>query len=228
MEKQKVTEKDFSLDGKTLRITAVSECSARVRISDSFAQSYMERYGILHTEGTCVGTVSDIGLDCGKLKITFDGDKLTFSSPTVTHSVMFGDSPDEVTSYFNSAAENFGVKNSGTDASEKGGVPYFERAPKTISFETIDENFYGLGESNDKNLILNGRVYTEKVVYQKNEFPVPFFMSSLGWGIMLNTTFWHCVDVCCRDRDKVLCWIPDGDIDFFIFMSPVFNIRRFH
>ena len=52
--------------------------------------------------------------------------------------------------------------------------------------------------------------------YKNSEQPVPFLMSSSGWGIFLNTTWRHYVDLGQSNSEELLIWGAEGDLDFFL------------
>ena len=65
------------------------------------------------------------------------------------------------------------------------------------TFEVADnERFYGLGEASRDKLELRGRAYQNWTYYQYNEIPIPYFMSSAGWGVLINANGRHFVDIC--------------------------------
>ena len=65
------------------------------------------------------------------------------------------------------------------------------------------ERFYGLGEGNRTGLNLRGATYQNWVYYQFDEAPIPFFMSSEGWGVLINNDWKHFVDVAAERSDLV-------------------------
>ncbi len=87
-----------------------------------------------------------------------------------------------------------------------------------ISVEVGDkERFYGLGEGSSNKLELRGRAYQNWTFYQYNEIPVPFFMSSGGWGMLINANARHFVDICEQYNDKVIVSGEDDHLDVFVF-----------
>lgn len=106
----------------------------------------------------------------------------------------------------------------GEDAKRGYGAVDFQQNPKYVAVSGIEgELFYGLGAANPDRIVLNGKTYLERVVYQSNEMPVPFLMTKAGYGILCNSTWWHGIDVCARDAHEILWYLPDGDIDFTVF-----------
>ena len=75
------------------------------------------------------------------------------------------------------------------------------------------ERFYGLGTASKEHIELRGQAYYNWVRYKNSEQPIPFLMSSAGWGIFLNTTWRHYVDLGKSDPNEMVAWGPEGDLD---------------
>lgn len=215
--------KDFAFGEKILRLTAYAENVIRVRISDKFEPTLFERYGIWRAPDENAGKLASTknGVLSGFLYAEYSEGVLTFSSDAFERKINLacGDA-GEVRKYFEdnlcgmrpSRAQVIG------DYSEwERKTVDFTKDPKYFSMKTEGELFYGLGESNEDRLVLNGKPYLERIVYQKCEVTVPFIMTKAGYGILCNTTFWHGIDVCSKSENEVIWYLPDGEIDFFIF-----------
>ena len=211
----------FSADlgGKELRISAYSKDIVRVRVSADFEPTLFERYGI-YNPADCEGTSVDGGVKAGNLSVVYKDGKIVFSSKKFTREIEIGKDIASVTQYMNDRLCNLRPEYRqiiGDEAKRNYGTVDFEKDPKYIEISTDGETFYGLGESNEDRLVLNGKTYLERVIYQRCEIPIPFIMTKAGYGMLCNSTFWHGVDVCERDKNKVVWYLPDGDIDFMIF-----------
>lgn len=92
-----------------------------------------------------------------------------------------------------------------------------------------DERFYGLGSASVKRIQLRGHAYRNWVEYRKRKGfdkktapweqtngPVPFLMSTRGWGLFVNTTWLHYVDVGRYEADKLFFWGTGGDLDMYL------------
>ena len=79
-----------------------------------------------------------------------------------------------------------------------------------------DERVYGLGDSSRETFQRRPGVYD---IWMKNVvsyIPVPFAMTSRGWGVLLNTTFRSKFDVGVADKDAMIVSAEEGEVDFFI------------
>ena len=202
-----------------IRLEAYSENAVRVRVGSEFKETLFEKYGIYRKGEEC-GEVLENGVKTGKLSVVYSDGKIVFSSDKFTRTMQVGDNVDDVREYMNDRLGKFRpeyIQIIGDEAKRHYGTVDFELAPKYIKIDTEGEKFYGLGESNTDRLILNGKTYLERVVYQRWEIPVPFVMTKSGYGVLCNSTFWHGVDVCARNEKEILWYLPDGELDFFIF-----------
>ncbi len=208
--------------GKTLQLSVYAENIVRVRMSDDFAPSFFERYNIYKPAVECGEPIAN-GVKTGKLSASFENGVVKFSSDKFAREIVLDNSAvAEIKDYMNERLNGFHDEKVVIIGSEdveqlEAKTVDFQTDPKYITVKTQNDRFYGLGESNEDRLILNGKTYRERVVYQKYEMPVPFLMTPNGYGILANTSFWHGVDVCARKNDEIVWYLPQGDIDFFIF-----------
>ncbi|MGB7338943.1 MAG: TIM-barrel domain-containing protein, partial [Phototrophicaceae bacterium] len=77
-----------------------------------------------------------------------------------------------------------------------------------------DEGFYGLGERfnalNQRGNIMDIRVYEQyKSQSEKTYMPIPFLLSSNGYGLWVNSTRWMQFDLAASDESE---WILEADI----------------
>ena len=82
------------------------------------------------------------------------------------------------------------------------------------------ERLYGLGDENREHLQKRGH-RAEMVLRNVTSYiPIPFVMSSNGWAFLLNTTFYHLIDVDSDGSGRIVCECARGDIDFYLFIAP--------
>lgn len=213
---------ETALGGKTLELSVYAENVVRVRVSESFEPTLFERYGI-YKKPEDKGEVTECGVKTGKLSVEYKGGKIVFASDKFERSIDLDNSEvAEIKEYMNHKLNAFHDEHVVIIGSEdeeqiEAKTKEFQLDPKYITVNTENDIFYGLGESNTDRLILNGKTYRERVVYQKYEFPVPYLMTPSGYGILANTSFWHGIDVCARKDGEIVWYLPQGDIDFMIF-----------
>lgn len=214
--------KDFDLGGKTLRISAFSDNAVRIRISRDFEPTYFEKYGIYNKPDENAGVVTDNGITAGELAVTYNDGVITMKSPRFERKISLNNSAvSEKLAYFNDKLTDFRPERKKIvgDTTEDDVIEYvdFEKDPKYITIKTEGETFYGLGESNTDRIVLNGRTYLERIIYVRSEIVVPFLMTKAGYGVLCNSTIWHGVDVCDNDKNEICWFLPDDDIDFYLF-----------
>jgi len=86
-----------------------------------------------------------------------------------------------------------------------------------VSFElTAEERLYGLGDESRDCIQKRGH-RNEMIVRNVSSYaPIPYIMSNRGWGILVNTTCFHKVDVCATDNDILRFYASKGDLDYFL------------
>ena len=186
---------------KKLQISVYAENVVRIRVSENFEPTLFEQYKIYRAPDETGESIID-GVKTGKLKVTYEGGKIIFSSDKFSRVIDLDNSDvAEIKDYMNDKLNAFHDEHVVIIGSEdeeqlETKTKEFQTDPKYITVKTDNDLFYGLGESNTDRLILNGKTYRERVVYQKYEFPIPFLMTPSGYGILANTSFWHGIDVC--------------------------------
>ena len=79
-----------------------------------------------------------------------------------------------------------------------------------------DERLYGLGdETRDR---LNKRGHETPIVLRNvvSYVPIPFLMSTGGWAIFLNSTWFHHVDVGAKQPDRLVYSAHKGELDYYL------------
>ena len=82
---------------------------------------------------------------------------------------------------------------------------------------SVDARVYGLGDTGREGINRRGRTYDLRVENIKSYIPIPMFMTSDGWGLLVNTTFASRFDVGASDPGRVKVAVKGGDVDFYIF-----------
>ncbi|WP_164974123.1 glycoside hydrolase family 31 protein [Filimonas effusa] len=80
------------------------------------------------------------------------------------------------------------------------------------------ERFYGLGNASREGIQHRGHAIRMWVQYQHSESPIPYIMSTKGWGLFYNTTRLHFFDVGRFNNDKMYVYEPNQQqADYFLF-----------
>lgn len=215
-------EKEWVFGSGRVRITAYSNNAVRIRLSCDFRESLFDRYRLYRKPDADAGRLLENGIAAGDLSVTFSDGIFTFGTEKFERKIdvrCIG--TETIKAYFNEALDGMRPPQKfiiGEDAKRGFGVVDFQQNPKYAILSGIgNERFYGLGAANTDRIVLNGKTYLERVVYQSNEMPIPFLMTKAGYGILCNSTWWHGIDVCARNPHEICWYLPDGDLDFFLF-----------
>ncbi|MBR5379539.1 MAG: glycoside hydrolase family 31 protein [Clostridia bacterium] len=216
-----MTEFRTEVFGRTLSISASARNTVRIRYGQKLSQSWFEKYSIFTPPNENAGEKLDSGVRAGDLAVSWDGTNVVFGTPRARRSIRLQSSDIQAdTEYFIRELGSLRPEEKqivGDETKTEAKRADFIKDPKCFTLFTSGERFYGLGESNVDRLILNGKAYLQRVIYTKSEVVIPYVMTKAGYAVSLNTTFWHGVDVAKKDPDEVSWFLPDGEIDFFIY-----------
>jgi len=81
------------------------------------------------------------------------------------------------------------------------------------------ERMYGLGSAVRDRIQQRGGAARIWAQYQKSESPIPYIMSTDGWGIFYNTTKKHYFDIGRYDNDKLMVYGSDKEMDFYVMLG---------
>ncbi len=229
-------------NNKYLSIQPCNNQIFRVRISDNkdFPESLMERYDIVKTNWRKIKFSTKTTKD--KEIITTKGyqvfiDKKTGEltiknslGKTVIRNISFFDEDNSVVARLKTSLNNkFEKTKTGkgiigdTNYSEakKNGENIVQSTGNSIISVSLEkgERFYGGGSTSRDNIQHRGEVLRMWATYQIAEVPVPFLMSSNGWGLFNNTTLLNFFDIGRFDKDKLFVFNTNNDIDFYIMLG---------
>ena len=229
-------------NGKYLQLQVCNESIVRVRISNQkeFPQSLMERYGILKTdwdqtifttktfkENQLVQTAGFqflINKKSGVLAVQDSKgktiiDRITFSNGSSSACTELGQSLHKYFGVEKSGGGIIGDSNYNGKQKEQAELGKQQgNSVLEISLKS-DERFYGAGSTSRKNIQHRGEALRIWATYQKTEIPVPFLMSSSGWGIFNNTTLLNYFDIGRFQKDKLSIYNTSGDVDFYLMLE---------
>lgn len=226
-------------DGLYLQVQACRDDIFRIRISPraDFPQSLMERYGILKTdwEPLPVQTLSTDGeyvlstrthsvrvsLRDGKIRLLDAADKavmgeISFSPSGSELSAGLAKAIHEKFGELSAPSAIIGDVESGLPETEKKAEEGLERNC-VLSIGLLDgERFYGGGSTSREHIQHRGELLRMWATYQKTEIPMPFLMSSEGWGIYLNSTWKSYFDIGYTDKERLHIYNCFDEADFYL------------
>jgi len=94
------------------------------------------------------------------------------------------------------------------------------RAGGVVEFGLAEgERFFGLGDQTRDRIEHRGTKIDMWIINVRSYIPVPFVMSSRGYGLLVNTTFRHGWDLGKVRPDTGRVYLPAGNIDFYLILG---------
>lgn len=81
---------------------------------------------------------------------------------------------------------------------------------------TADERLYGLGDACRDQLQRRGHEASMVLRNVASYAPIPFLMSTRGWGLFVNTTWFHRIDAGATDPDRLVVSGARGGLDIYL------------
>ena len=181
-------------------IRTIEEGIFRVRMSsdEKFGETLLSRYNLLQENGEIN---SDITENDSKATIKAEGFTVTVDKKKETINFKGGNA-------------NFTVNMSGYEDK-----PYQNKG-FDIGISLDDkERIFGIGDESRESIARRGTVARMDIKNIISYGPVPYLMSSNGWGFLLNCTYPHIFDIGSTDKNRVVAKCQKGVIDFYIFIS---------
>ena len=232
-------------DGLTVSVEACSESIFRIKVSPrkDFTESLMERYELIKTDWRDVKTdISDKG---GVWTLKTPEYSLAINKKTgvmtvkdakggkVIREVRFLPEKEglcgEMRSFINEKYADLKVADNGggiigDDNGKFGEVDKHEipaaDAVSILSFSMEDgERFYGGGSTSRDHIQHRGEFLRMWTTYQQTEIPMPFMMSSRGWGIYNNSTRKSFFDIGSQQKSKFNIINTFDEADFYLMMG---------
>ena len=227
-------------NGLYIKAEACSDRIYHIRISPTgeFEESLMERYGIVRKDWESPesskkdkGGVVTIKTGASSLSIRKSDGSLSLSKDgkTLVSGIRMITPPDKLCSslakVINDRFSNMNVASNGgiigddngkfseKDKQESGDVD----KSNVISIPlTKDERIYGGGSTSRDHIQHRGELLRMWTTYQHTEIPVPFMLSSNGWGIFNNTTRKNFFDVGSQDINVFNIYNTSPQADFYL------------
>lgn len=232
-------------DGLTVSVEACSGSIFRIKVSPrkDFTESLMERYELIKTDWSEVKTdISDKG---GVWTLKTPEYSLAINKKTgvmtvkdakggkVIREVRFLPEKEglcgEMRSFINEKYADLKVADNGggiigDDNGKFGEVDKHEipaaDAVSILSFSMEDgERFYGGGSTSRDHIQHRGEFLRMWTTYQQTEIPMPFMMSSRGWGVYNNSTRKSFFDISNQQKSKFNIINTFDEADFFLMMG---------
>ena len=232
-------------DGLTVSVEACSGSIFRIKVSPrkDFTESLMERYELIKTDWSEVKTdISDKG---GVWTLKSPEYSLAINKKTgvmtvkdakggkVIREVRFLPEKEglcgEMRSFINEKYADLKVADNGggiigDDNGKFGEVDKHEipaaDAVSILSFSMEDgERFYGGGSTSRDHIQHRGEFLRMWTTYQQTEIPMPFMMSSRGWGVYNNSTRKSFFDIGNQQKSKFNIINTFDEADFFLMMG---------
>lgn len=232
-------------DGLTVSVEACSGSIFRIKVSPrkDFTESLMERYELIKTDWSEVKTdISDKG---GVWTLKTPEYSLAINKKTgvmtvkdakggkVIREVRFlpekGGLCGEMRSFINEKYADLKVADNGggiigDDNGKFGEVDKHEiPAADAVSILSISmedgERFYGGGSTSRDHIQHRGEFLRMWTTYQQTEIPMPFMMSSRGWGVYNNSTRKSFFDIGNQQKSKFNIINTFDEADFFLMMG---------
>ena len=232
-------------DGLTVSVEACSESIFRIKVSPrkDFTESLMERYELIKTDWSDVKTdISDKG---GVWTLKTPEYSLAINKKTgvmtvkdakggkVIREVRFLPEKEglcgEMRSFINEKYADLKVADNGggiigDDNGKFGEVDKHEipaaDAVSILSFSMEDgERFYGGGSTSRDHIQHRGEFLRMWTTYQQTEIPMPFMMSSRGWGVYNNSTRKSFFDIGSQQKTKFNIINTFDEADFYLMMG---------
>lgn len=232
-------------DGLTVSVEACSESIFRIKVSPrkDFTESLMERYDLIKTDWSEVKTdISDKG---GVWTLKTPEYSLAINKKTgvmtvkdakggkVIREVRFLPEKEglcgEMRSFINEKYADLKVADNGggiigDDNGKFGEVDKHEiPAADAVSILSISmedgERFYGGGSTSRDHIQHRGEFLRMWTTYQQTEIPMPFMMSSRGWGVYNNSTRKSFFDIGSQQKSKFNIINTFDEADFYLMMG---------
>lgn len=166
---------------------------------DGFQESLLDRYGFIEKlpeTKDCVVDKNSLNTPAG-LKITLN-ENLGF----------------EVTNQDETLCSTLPESKVGTAPTKYGNAGYQFIMPLAEK-----EKLVGFGDHYRQGFLLNGRQDTLWIRYPVKHVPVPFFMSSRGYGIFFNTTRKLTYDIASSAKNEARIYVPKDYLDAYIIVG---------
>ena len=184
-------------DGRLLRVEAVAEKTFRVRLSDEWEkEAAMNRYGFI--------------LEQPAPEIEAEEKESVLSVKTKSAAIEVS-AEDGSIRLLNAAGECI---------LESAKAPVWSRWGYEAAFTlNSGSKIYGLGDVTRERIEKTGFETEIWVANVKQYIPIPFMLSTAGWGLYINTTWRHTIDVGSSEQGVLKLAAKGGALDLYFFAA---------
>ena len=191
---------EFTANGRKFEIRVIDYGVFRFRMAQNaeFTESLLSRYNILREKGEIE---ADSAENDETFSVTSNGIGLIVNKETGSLTLTGTKTP--VTFDF--------------DGFE--GKKYTNRGFTISATLNDDERLFGLGDESRTSIARRGTFSRLDIRNIASYGPVPFIMSSNGYGLLLNCTYANTFDIGKSESDKMIIAAHKGTIDFYLFVA---------
>ncbi len=175
-----------------MRVDCLAPSVFRIRVNNSknFSEGGLMRYGIVRADNACQANETmekNIAtVTTGEAALTVDLSTGALQLTAGTRKILQANAP----------AVNGGFR-------------------QTFAL-TPEERLFGLGDNGRESIERRGRKYPVIVRNVSSYIPIPFLMSTNGWALFMNTTWFHYVDAGEKEKDVLSIYAPKGALDYVL------------
>jgi alpha-glucosidase (family GH31 glycosyl hydrolase) len=183
--------------GATIRVDVVSESIFRIRVADDgdIHEGALNRYGVLRgdwPEVPCT-TFSGFGVAefetaSARLSVRLDDGRIALAD--ASGQALLAQAAAPVSRWSDGFRAEFALRE--------------------------DERLYGQGDETRERLNKRGHANRMVICNVDSYVPIPFLMSTGGWGLFLNTTWFHHYDAGATDPNRLVYSAPQGGLDYYL------------
>ena len=81
------------------------------------------------------------------------------------------------------------------------------------------ERLFGLGDANRDSVMIRGKTLNIWVANIASYGPMPVLISSQGWALIVNSTYYQKFDIADSDKDAVIISVAGGTADFYMLSA---------
>jgi alpha-glucosidase (family GH31 glycosyl hydrolase) len=199
-----VLEQDFT-SGKVIRINFMQDNIIRIRISPkgkTFNESGLNKYDFIR----------DISGE--DIKVKLSGTKKGFSAETSVLKIT-GNNLTGGIKITDPSGEKILLEQLSAD--------FVDSSSRVTFLSAKDENWIGFGDQSRERIYHRGYIADCHVRNVKSYIPVPFFMSTQGTGVLVNTSYRVVFDMC-RSHPENYSWVDEsGAVDYYVMVGRGFR-----